>query len=150
MCLFWGMARADFRLLHNLRVRWSEVDPQNIVFNPNYLMYFDVAASEYWRALGFTYPEGLSALGLDTFVVSAKLDFHRSARYDDLIDVGARTLRIGRTSLRMALEVHRADEHLVSGELVYVFADPATQKPLPIPDTLREAVARYEIIPPEA
>jgi acyl-CoA thioester hydrolase len=144
------MARADFRLKHSLRVRWSEVDPQNIVFNANYLMYFDVAAGEYWRELGFVYPEGLSKLGVDTFVVSAKVDFHRSARYDDMIDVLARTARLGRTSLRMLLEVHRGDEHLISGELVYVFADPKTQKPQPIPDVFREKVAEFEILPPTA
>ena len=39
-----AMPRDDFRLRHELRVRWAEVDPQGIVFNPNYLMYFDVAA----------------------------------------------------------------------------------------------------------
>jgi len=144
------MARADFRLKHSLRVRWSEVDPQNIVFNANYLMYFDVAAGEYWRELGFVYPEGLSTLGVDTFVVSAKVDFHRSARYDDMIDVLARTARLGRTSLRMLLEVHRGDEHLISGELVYVFADPKTQKPQPIPDVFREKVTEFEILPPTA
>jgi acyl-CoA thioester hydrolase len=143
------MARADFRLKHSLRVRWSEVDPQNIVFNPNYLMYFDVAAGEYWRELGFVYPEGLSKLGVDTFVVSAKIDFHRSAHYDDMLDVLARTARLGRTSLRMLLEVHRGDEHLISGELVYVFADPKTQKPQPIPDVFREKVAQFEILQPE-
>ena len=143
------MASADFRLKHSLRVRWSEVDPQNIVFNPNYLMYFDVAAGEYWRELGFVYPDGLSTLGVDTFVVSAKIDFRRSARYDDMLDVFARTSRLGRTSLRMALEVYRADEQLVSGELVYVFADPKTQTPLPIPATLREAVTRFELVAPE-
>jgi acyl-CoA thioester hydrolase len=144
------MARADFRLTHSLRVRWSEVDPQNIVFNPNYLMYFDVAAGEYWRTLGFTYPEGLSTLGVDTFVVSAKVDFHRSARYDDMLEVCARTTRLGRTSLRMALEIYRGDEHLVTGELVYVFADPRTQTPTPIPDSLREAVRGYEAVAPES
>jgi acyl-CoA thioester hydrolase len=143
------MARADFRLSHSLRVRWSEVDPQNIVFNPNYLMYFDVAASEYWRALGFTYPGGFSELNVDTFVVAAKLEFHRSARYDDEIDVCARTTRIGRTSLRLALEVHRGDDHLVSGELVYVIADPKTQTPVPIPDVIREAILKFEPAAPE-
>lgn len=143
------MPRADFRLKHSLRVRWSEVDPQNIVFNPNYLTYFDIAVGEYWRELGYVYPEGLSKLGLDTFVVSAKLDFHRSARYDDMLDVFARTSRIGNSSLRMHLEIHRADEHLISGEITYVFADPATQKPLRIPDSVREALARFEVLPPE-
>jgi acyl-CoA thioester hydrolase len=143
------MALTDFRLVHRLRVRWSEVDPQNIVFNPNYLVYFDVAAGEYWRELGFTYPEGMTTLGVDTFVASAKIDFHRSARYDDEIDVCARTTRLGRTSMRLALEIHRGDEHLVTGELIYVTADPKTQKPIPIPDTLRTAIIQYEKLAPD-
>jgi len=37
------MAREDFSFVHTLRVRWSEVDMQGIVFNGNYLNYFDVA-----------------------------------------------------------------------------------------------------------
>ena len=143
------MPRSDFRLSHRLRVRWSEVDPQSIVFNPNYLVYFDVAAGEYWRELGFVYPGGMSELGVDTFAVSAKVDFHRSARYDDELDVCARTTRIGRTSLRLALEIHRGEEQLVTGELVYVIADPRTQKPVPIPDALRQAILRYEPLTPE-
>lgn len=143
------MSRAEFRLSHRLRVRWSEVDPQNIVFNPHYLMYFDVAASEYWRALGFTYPERFAEQGIDTFVVAAKLEFHRSARYDDELDVVARATRLGRTSVRLAFEIHRADEHLVTGELVYVIADPQTQAPVPIPQPLRAAILSFEPVAPE-
>ena len=143
------MSRAEFRLAHRMRVRWSEVDPQNIVFNAHYLMYFDVAASEYWRALGFTYPEGFTREGVDTFVAAAKLDFHRSARYDDEIEVCARTTRLGRTSLRLLFEIHRGDEHLISGELVYVIAGAQDQKPTPIPEALRAAILRFEQVAPE-
>ena len=39
--------RMAFR--HLLRVRYGECDPQNIVFNANYLLYFDVAFTELWR-----------------------------------------------------------------------------------------------------
>ncbi len=46
------MERAQFRVSHALRVRWAEVDRQNIVFNGHYLTYFDVAITEYWRAIG--------------------------------------------------------------------------------------------------
>ena len=34
---------------HDLRVRYGECDPQNIVFNANYFLYFDVAFTELWR-----------------------------------------------------------------------------------------------------
>ena len=33
-----------------------------------------------------------------------------------------------------------SDEHLVTGEVIYVCADPATQTSAPIPDTLRERI----------
>ena len=31
-------SRSDFTYCHTVRVRWSEVDPQGIVFNPNYFV----------------------------------------------------------------------------------------------------------------
>ena len=43
--------RSDFRFFHRLRVRWAEVDMQKIVFNAHYLMYFDTAIADYWRAM---------------------------------------------------------------------------------------------------
>lgn len=144
------MPRQDFKLSHTLRVRWAEVDPQNIVFNAHYLAYFDVGVTEYWRAIGCVYPEGFTALNVDSFAVKATLEYHASARYDDLIDVLVRVSRLGRTSMRVALEIHRAEDHLVSGELIYVLADPQTRKPVPIPETLRANILNYEITPPEA
>jgi acyl-CoA thioester hydrolase len=143
------MARNDFKLAHSLRVRWAEVDPQNIVFNANYLMYFDVGVTEYWREIGCVYPEGFEALGVDSFAVKATLEYHASARYDELIDVCVRTSKLGRTSLRMAVEIHRGEEHLISGELIYVLADPKTRKPAPIPEALRAKIVGFEVTPPE-
>ena len=45
------MARDDFTFFHALRVRWAEVDRQDVVFNGHYFLYFDVAIGEYWRAI---------------------------------------------------------------------------------------------------
>ena len=57
------MARADFRFSHTLRVRWAEVDKQDIVFNGHYLTYFDVGVTEYYRAIGKPYPDAILAEG---------------------------------------------------------------------------------------
>lgn len=143
------MARTDFRLAHPLRVRWAEVDPQSIVFNANYLMYFDVGVTEYWRAIDCVYPQGFEALHVDSFAVKATLEYHASARYDDLLELCVRVVKLGRTSLRMAVEIHRGAERLVSGELIYVLADPKTRAPTPIPQELRAKILAYEIEPPE-
>jgi acyl-CoA thioester hydrolase len=138
------MARADFRLAYPMRVRWAEVDRQGIVFNGHYLMYFDCGITEYWRAIGTPYPEGLAEHGSDLYVVKATVEYHGSAEYDNMIDVCVRVARIGRSSVCFAIEIHRADTRLVSGEVVYVNADPATRKSAPVPAFLREAIARFE------
>ena len=33
----------SFKFSHQLRVRWSEVDAQGVVFNPHYLTFADIA-----------------------------------------------------------------------------------------------------------
>jgi acyl-CoA thioester hydrolase len=143
------VSRDAFRFSHRLRVRWAEVDRQGIVFNAHYLTYFDVGATEYWRALGWTYPEKFEQSGADTFAVKATVEYHAPARYDDEIDVCVRIAKLGRTSLRLVLEIHRGDDHLVSGELVYVLANPTTRTPVPIPAAFREAVRGFEMTKPE-
>lgn len=138
------MTRDDFRFRHCLRVRWAEVDKQDIVFNGHYLTYFDVAITEYWRALGVPYPAIPERWGSDLFVVKAGLEYHAPARYDDELEVGVRTARIGNSSLRFEIGIFRGDEHLIGGELIYVNADPGTRQSTPVPAELRALIERFE------
>jgi len=138
------MQRSDFRFFHRLRVRWAEVDMQKIVFNAHYLMYFDTAIADYWRALALPYEEAMHALGGDLYVRKATTDFRASARMDDMLDVGMRCARIGTSSMVFEGGLFRQDQFLVGCELVYVFADPATQTSKPVPQVLREVLEGYE------
>ena len=144
------MAREDFSFCHRLRVRWAEVDKQGIVFNGNYFLYFDVAITEYWRAIGIDYPDGfVKAFGTDLFAVKATAEYHGSAEFDDFLDIHGRTARLGRSSMQFLLEIWRGEEHLASGELIYVNADPSSKKSAALPDLLRRKVLDYERVKPE-
>jgi YbgC/YbaW family acyl-CoA thioester hydrolase len=138
------MSRTDFRFFHRLRVRWAEVDMQKIVFNAHYLMYFDTAITDYWRAVALPYEESMHRLEGDLYVVKATVEFHASARMDDQIDVAMKCSRIGTSSLTFTGAIFRSDQHLITGELVYVFADPATQSSRPVPQALRDILLGYE------
>ena len=127
------MARKDFSFFHTLRVRWSEVDMQGIVFNGNYLNYFDVAFTEYWRATGLPGVIAQSEAGLELFARKATVEYHVPSRFDDLLDIGVRCAELGRSSLRFVLEIHRGDEHLISGEILYVHANSRVLKSEPVP-----------------
>ncbi|AOW13304.1 4-hydroxybenzoyl-CoA thioesterase [Hydrogenophaga crassostreae] len=138
------LKRSDFRFFHRLRVRWAEVDMQKIVFNAHYLMYFDTAIADYWRALALPYQDAMDSLEGDLYVVKATVEFHASARVDDQVEVAMKCSRIGTSSMVFTGAIFRGEEHLISGEIVYVFADPATQKSRPVPDVLRKTLLAYE------
>ena len=136
--------RSEFRLLDRLRVRWAEIDAQQIVFNAHYLMYVDTAVAAYWRAMAMSYAPTMAGLGGDLYVRKATLEYLGSARYDDVLDVGIRCQRVGTSSMTLAAAVFRQAQVLVEGELVYVFADVATQTSRPVPQVLRDAVQAFE------
>ncbi len=131
------MNRTDFRFAERLRVRWVEVDLQKIVFNGHYLMYFDTAVAGWWRAMALPYELTMHELGGDFFVRKASVEYEGPARYDEQLEVGVRCARIGNSSMLLHSAVFRDGRRLVTGELVYVYADPATHRPMPVPEPLR-------------
>jgi len=145
------MPRADFVCAPTLRVRWAEVDMQKIVFNGHYLTYIDTAIAEYWREIGLPYPQGyVERYANDVYLRKATVEYLGSARYDDLLTVCCRVARLGRSSMSFQFEIYRGaeDAALVTAELVYVNADPASMQPAPLPEELRERIRRYERVAP--
>ena len=148
------MSREDYNCIHPLRVRWSEVDMQKIVFNGNYLNYIDVAIAEYWRAIGLPYPHGyVDRYANDVYLRKASVDYLGSARYDDLLDVLVRVAKLGRTSMIFAFEIWRASPDpsgrpLITAELVYVNADPKSMTPAPLPSAVRDLITKFEKVAP--
>mgnify|MGYP003333668305 FL=1 len=138
------MNRNDFRLLHRLRVRWVEVDLQKIVFNGHYLMYFDTAMADYWRALAVPYEDTMQQLGGDLYVKKASLEYHASAQYDDMLEVGLRCQRIGNSSIQFVGGIFSGDQLLITSELLYVYANPQTKTSMPVPPVLRETMLGFE------
>ncbi len=139
------MAQSDFSFFHELRVRWSEVDMQAIVFNGNYLNYFDVAFTEYWRATGLPDVIAQSEAGLELFARKAIIEYHAPARFDDVLLIGVRCAELGRSSMRFCLEIYSGDQLLVSGEMMYVHADSRIRKSEPVPAAWRSTLVAFEV-----
>lgn len=138
------MKRQDFRFAHRLRVRWVEVDMQQIVFNGHYLMYFDTAVTDYWRSLAMPYAATMHQLGGDLYVKKASVEYHASAEMDDFLQVCMRCDRVGNSSMTFVGAIFRGDEQLITSELVYVYADPVAKKSQPVPAALRDMLEAFE------
>jgi acyl-CoA thioester hydrolase len=135
-----------FKFHHPLQVRYVEVDAQQHVYFGHYLTYFDVALIEYMRAIGYSYQD-LVAGGVDMFYVEANCQYKGRARFDDWVHVHARIGHIGNTSFTFEFAVYRqpAGELVTTGRIVAVAVDVRTEKPVRVPEGLREAVARFEV-----
>jgi acyl-CoA thioester hydrolase len=86
-----------------MRVRYADCDAQQVVFNAKYAEYFDVAATEYIRAVWGSFNTLLDK-GLDSQVVSLKIDWKSSAVFDDIVGIRMATTNIGNSSYSVGAE----------------------------------------------
>jgi acyl-CoA thioester hydrolase len=140
---------ADFmhRFFCPVQVRYVETDQQGHVFFGHYLTYFDLALTEYLKAVGYGYDQFLKA-GIDFFYVEALCQYRERAFFDEMLHIHARIGKIGTTSFTFQFGVFESNSQrfIANGHIVAVAVDKKTKKPVPAPDALREAVARFEAV----
>ena len=140
------MSREKFWFFYPLRVRYSEVDCQGVVFNANYLMYFDTTITEYFRALGYDQQADAKKTGVDFHVVKSLIEYKAPVRFDQEIDVGARVARIGSSLVfELAIFLNDSIDARVTGEIVWVYTSQQTHRPVPIPGSIRAIIAAHEV-----
>ena len=142
------MARADFAFGTRIRVRYAEIDAQAVVFNSRYLEYGDVAVTEYWRAAGL-HGKGEAWASLEFHVARALVEYKAPIRYDEEIDLYARTTRIGRSSLTTSIEIHGAakgpgDDLRATIEIINVNVDLTSGLSCRLPDWIGESLTRFD------
>lgn len=140
------MERAAFGFFLPLRVRYSEIDLQGVVYNAHYLTYFDLAVTEYFRAIGVDVIAEAKASGIDFHTVRNVVEYKAPIRLDQEIEVGCRAARLGRSSLTFGLAIFAKGDSalLASGETVWVNTDQRSHKSVPIGERLREILKRRE------
>jgi len=128
--------------VHELRVRYGECDPQGIVFNANYLLYFDVAFTEMWREAVGPW-QAMVERGADAVVAETNLRFHAPARFDDELQLRVQIASLGRTALTTEIEVYRGEALLLAGWLRHVCVATDTWNKTEIPDWVRSGLTRF-------
>lgn len=140
------MSDNPFKFYFPFRVRYAETDAQGIVFNGNYLTYFDTAIYEYFRELGFNYIENCQATNADFHTVHISTDFLAPAHFDDIIHAGIRTDKIGTSSLTFEIVIASENKNnvLVKGTVIWVYVDQKSKKSIPLPQDLVSTITTFE------
>ena len=127
---------------NRLRVRYNECDPQGVVFNANYLTYFDITMGELWRELG-----GYQAMvdaGIDMVVAEATIRYLAPLRFDDEAEVVARIKRLGDT-MTTELVGESGGEPFAEAELRHVFVEAGGGSRSPIPKSIKSQLREYVV-----
>lgn len=112
------------------RVAYHETDQMGIVHHSNYIRWFEEARDACVRDEGIDYRQ-IEARGILMPVTDVRCDYHRPARYGELVSVEARPVRF--TGVRLRYEYRVLDEGgrlLVTGESGHCFISADTRKPL--------------------
>ncbi|MFC0273021.1 acyl-CoA thioesterase [Metabacillus herbersteinensis] len=137
----------DYRFSHRLKVRYSEIDGQKIVFNAHYLTYLDVAVSEYFQEALRLDMTTLSENGEFDFVLAkSTLEYKSSAHLNDWLTIWCRMDKIGNTSMTMRFKITRDEVNspLLLAKVIYVSFNPHTKSSQPVPLMIRNKVEQFE------
>jgi acyl-CoA thioester hydrolase len=118
----------------SIRVYWEDTDAGGVVFYANYLKFFERARTEWLRTLGVEQRTLQADTGCIFVVSEVQLRYLASARLDDLLTVGVRTLQVGRASMDLEQQAWRGDTLLAEGRVRVGCVNAVTMRPCRIPD----------------
>ncbi|MES1196481.1 MAG: tol-pal system-associated acyl-CoA thioesterase, partial [Steroidobacter sp.] len=127
------------------RVYWEDTDGGGVVYYANYLKFMERARTEWLRSLGFEQTILREQYGVLLVVARVEANFRRSARLDDLLQVGCRVIECGKASVSFEQKIYRGegDELLLDGVTRVGCIDAVTFKPEPLPGMIGQALERY-------
>ncbi|HET6656589.1 MAG TPA: thioesterase family protein [Gaiellaceae bacterium] len=129
------------RYVYTQEVVFRDLDAFGHVNNGVYLTYIENARIGYVRdVLGIESLEGLLMI-----VARAKIDFRSRANLGDILEIGARTTRVGTKSFDLEHEIRAQDGRLVAeAQTTLVAFDYDADTTMPIPPEWRERIENYE------
>lgn len=125
-----------------LRVYIEDTDAGGIVYYVNYLKYMERSRTEFLRSLGYDKPAILDG-GLLLVVHAAQINYRRSARLDDQLQVTTEIEKLARTNVEFKQQVLRGDELLCEGLIRIACVDSHTMKPNAIPVAMHHQLEQF-------
>ena len=109
------------------------------VHNTNYAEYFEIARTEMLREIGIDYSQ-TEKEGTLFVLVKLECQFHKPARYDDLITVRSYVTNLSRVKVEIRYEIYRGEELLTTGLTLSTTINRAGRI-LPVPQAIRDCFA---------
>ncbi len=129
----------------DMLVRFSHCDPAGIVFYPQYFIMFNGLVEDWFnQGLGLNYAHYITGHRLGFPIVKLECDFVAPSKIGEIITLGLRLEKLGRSSMAIAVDCRYRNEERLRARFVLVAMDLERQRAQPIPDDLRELMQAFE------
>ncbi|MHC2069651.1 acyl-CoA thioesterase [Bremerella sp. T1] len=135
---------ADFPAVAKVPVQWGDMDSFQHVNNIVYLRWFETSRVRYLEVSGLN--PIMEATDCGPILASVHCNYRKQLRYPDEVLIGARMVKLGGTSMKVEHVVYSVkQQHIVAdGESGVVYFDYANQRPIVIPDEVRQLITKTE------
>jgi acyl-CoA thioester hydrolase len=135
---------SDFKCIVKWPVQWGDQDSYGHVNNTIYLRWFESGRIDYLTRIGFD--EWMTKYKIGPILAAVNCNFRQQLKFPDSVTIGSRITHIGRTSTRMSHVIHSDNKPgiIAEGDSVVVWFDYNSQKPIPVPDEIRQAIEKIE------
>jgi len=131
----------DFPVVIEVPVRWGDMDAFNHINNIMFFRYFESSRIRYFEEIGFT---GNQAK-IGPILLETKCRFWKPLTYPDKLLVGARTVKIGSSSIIMEHLIHSPKIGVAAtGEGVVVSYDYQNNKKVLLPKKIKDSIEHLE------
>lgn len=133
-----------FPLAIGVTVLWGDQDSLGHVNHAVYLRWFESVRFAYLNLVGLE--RARLEQGVGPILAGVKCNYRRQLSFPDRVQVGARAVRIGRTSVTLEHHAYSATHGAVvaDSEAAIVVFDFRAQKPVPVPEDIRSAIEKLE------
>ena len=129
------------------RVIFGDTDAMKIVYNSNYLRFFEIGRNEFLRQMGFPYKVLTEKYDIHFPLAESHVKYRKPAWYDDLLEIRCTVIELKRVSAVIGYEIYNSvtEELLATGWAKHAISN-GEMKPVAlqrnVPE-LAEAMKRY-------
>ncbi|HEY0975545.1 MAG TPA: thioesterase family protein [Solimonas sp.] len=138
---------ADFGFSVEIPTRWADLDALGHVNNTRFFTFDETARLDYFGELMRNDPLFWKAHGL--ILARIECDFISQLRHPAQVQAGFRIERMGRSSMNTLAAYFVEGKPVAVSRGVVVWFDYANQKPLAIPEPVRQMIRGRERVPPQ-
>jgi len=119
----------------DIRVRYQETDNMGVVYYANYLVWFEVARTEFLRSMGLVYRD-LEDKGYYLMVAAISCKYISPARYDDVVRAETWIEEMKHSSLKFCYKLSVNEKVVATGDSIHVFTN-KSGRPVRIPKEIK-------------